>query len=544
MRRVVLLLFAACGRYGFSDGDAGSATGVQLQIDAPGLSVAELTARFTFASLDPDQLYAIPATGGPPALPTSTRFGLPDASGSLVATVEALDTTGRRFVATGVADIVARHDATIAITIGAALAPSCLDGVRDGDETDVDCGGSCVPCAVGGACKASTDCATAACVAGTCEPASGPPFWQPIAAMATARIGLGAVLASDGQIYVFGGGADDNVQTAEADAYDPANDVWSLLPPLGSGRNRLAGAVDGNGAVYAIGGTINSAAKSTVERFVPGTAAWQTVAALPGSCYALAASTTGGTVYAVGGDTGAADVGTLAGYTGTSWAVQAAMPTVRSNLAAAPDTQGRILAVGGHDYAETIYYTTAEAYDPSSGSWATLPAMHHGRSDLAAVLGADGRTYSLGGYVVSVGPQTYVEAYRPGAAAWVDVAPLGTPRDTPAAAVGPEGRIYIFGGRTATALASAEAYGPHFTLASASGSAGDAIAIAGSNFAAKANVRIYVDAVPVELALSDASGGLPAGAAFHVPALAAGPHVVRAIDDRSQYPVTAAFTVR
>ncbi len=41
----------------------------------------------------------------------------------------------------------------------------CIDGVRDGDETDIDCGGSCAPCGEGGGCVTASDCASASCAA-------------------------------------------------------------------------------------------------------------------------------------------------------------------------------------------------------------------------------------------------------------------------------------------------------------------------------------------------------------------------------------------
>ena len=42
---------------------------------------------------------------------------------------------------------------------------SCSDGVRNGRETDVDCGGSdCAPCETGAGCCDSSDCASAVCV--------------------------------------------------------------------------------------------------------------------------------------------------------------------------------------------------------------------------------------------------------------------------------------------------------------------------------------------------------------------------------------------
>jgi hypothetical protein len=56
---------------------------------------------------------------------------------------------------------------------GACAAPTCSDGVRDGFESDVDCGGVCPACAIGKTCAADRDCASDTCNAaiaalGTC----------------------------------------------------------------------------------------------------------------------------------------------------------------------------------------------------------------------------------------------------------------------------------------------------------------------------------------------------------------------------------------
>jgi hypothetical protein len=62
----------------------------------------------------------------------------------------------------------------------------CTDTAKDGDETDVDCGGSCATkCAVGKACVAQSDCATGlACHLGTCAnqapPSTGLVGWWPL----------------------------------------------------------------------------------------------------------------------------------------------------------------------------------------------------------------------------------------------------------------------------------------------------------------------------------------------------------------------------
>lgn len=48
------------------------------------------------------------------------------------------------------------------------LPATCGDGERNGDETDIDCGGSCEVCEVGAGCAAPSDCETGLCPAGTC----------------------------------------------------------------------------------------------------------------------------------------------------------------------------------------------------------------------------------------------------------------------------------------------------------------------------------------------------------------------------------------
>lgn len=48
--------------------------------------------------------------------------------------------------------------------------PTCTDGKRNGDETDVDCGGAtCDPCGDAQACRADEDCAQGTCAQGNCR---------------------------------------------------------------------------------------------------------------------------------------------------------------------------------------------------------------------------------------------------------------------------------------------------------------------------------------------------------------------------------------
>jgi len=60
-------------------------------------------------------------------------------------------------------------------TSGKCTAPpaTCEDGKKDGQETDVDCGGHvCAPCGTGKDCKRGSDCASYACAGGTCRAVS------------------------------------------------------------------------------------------------------------------------------------------------------------------------------------------------------------------------------------------------------------------------------------------------------------------------------------------------------------------------------------
>jgi hypothetical protein len=56
----------------------------------------------------------------------------------------------------------------------ATAVPTCSDGIKNGAETDVDCGGgTCPDCGLGKTCGAGSDCTTNACSSGVCGCAPG-----------------------------------------------------------------------------------------------------------------------------------------------------------------------------------------------------------------------------------------------------------------------------------------------------------------------------------------------------------------------------------
>jgi N-acetylneuraminic acid mutarotase len=87
------------------------------------------------------------------------------------------------------------------------------------------------------------------------DPASN--TWTTKTSMPTGRSGVaGAVFGNC--LYVFGGegnAADPNGIFHEVEAYDPATDSWSALPPMQTGRHGIYAAVLGN-TVYLPGGAV------------------------------------------------------------------------------------------------------------------------------------------------------------------------------------------------------------------------------------------------------------------------------------------------
>ncbi len=99
---------------------------------------------------------------------------------------------------------------------GVCQAPTCADRVRNGGESDVDCGGTCPACALCAACRSGTDCASGACsAAGRCT-------WR-------TEVYIDWLTTCHGP---GGGGADATVASVPAGTYDvtalnSAGTVWN-----------------------------------------------------------------------------------------------------------------------------------------------------------------------------------------------------------------------------------------------------------------------------------------------------------------------------
>ena len=67
-----------------------------------------------------------------------------------------------------VGDILPLDCQSLSCVGGRCEAPTCSDNTRNGAEGDVDCGGSCAPCADGLRCTGATQCQSSVCDGGHC----------------------------------------------------------------------------------------------------------------------------------------------------------------------------------------------------------------------------------------------------------------------------------------------------------------------------------------------------------------------------------------
>ncbi len=154
---------------------------------------------------------------------------------------------------------------------------SCVDGVRNGLESDVDCGGDCSPCEIGDQCNGWRDCWSGRCAEGECEERayelgmSLPPGYDVETSThdgaATARyFGAGFFAAGYGAAYV---GAVAN-PTELAWLFAPVIGPWITMGKVDSGEVLLAvdGVLQGAGALVLIGGLIGSG-KQLVRQELP-----------------------------------------------------------------------------------------------------------------------------------------------------------------------------------------------------------------------------------------------------------------------------------
>ena len=92
-----------------------------------------------------------------------------DTTGDSTGTDATADSTGTDSTAD-----LAGTDTVIALDAEADVLPSCTDSMKNGIETDIDCGGICpLRCSEGASCAVAADCASGVCTTSICVCVAG-----------------------------------------------------------------------------------------------------------------------------------------------------------------------------------------------------------------------------------------------------------------------------------------------------------------------------------------------------------------------------------
>jgi hypothetical protein len=279
---------------------------------------------------------------------------------------------------------------------------------------------------------------------------SGGTRWVERAPLPGGRISEHAAVADGDYVYVVGGFGD----FSGFKRYSPAQDSWTVLPPMPGRRHHLEAFASG-GAIYAVGGyRSGTASDAPAFRFDPASSSWSDVPELRPSV-ASHAATLHGRAYL--GDI----VGTLQEFD----------PVTRRERLIAPSQ-----VAGARDHSQVVAFmdeiwmlggrspehASVAIYDPASGRWRSGPSMAQTRAGFAAAVVGPRIVVAGGEYLSPLLVIGSAEVYTAGAERFVGAPPLPVPvHGVPGASW--RGRFFLVSGST-TAGATSGGTGRMFEL--------------------------------------------------------------------------------
>jgi len=192
--------------------------------------------------------------------------------------------------------------------------------------------------------------------------------------------GGGGVVAMEGKLYIWGGlgpfGRVHHDRIPDAEAYDPASDQWTKLPPLPEARSGI-GCFALHGKLYSIGGERNPAGSFDrwVLRYDPAKEYWETLHPFPTTAWHVLCTVCLDKAYAIGGRQGyGRSFPHVWEYDEQNdrWVRKADIPrrVIDAGIASAG---GKIYVIGGtHYHAENDreHLKIVQIYDPVADKWA------------------------------------------------------------------------------------------------------------------------------------------------------------------------------
>jgi hypothetical protein len=249
------------------------------------------------------------------------------------------------------------------------------------------------------------------CLDGT--PAStGGTRWIERAPMPGEKISEHAAVADGDYLYAVGGFGD----LTGLKRYDPAQDAWTVLPPLPDGRHHLAAFAAG-GAVYAVGGySNNQTSYQPGYRYDVAAASWTPVGEFQ-SAVASHAATLHGRAYIGDADGSLQEFDPATRRVRNDFGANAPAARDHSQVVAFMD---EIWMLGGR----TPENNHVSIYDPASGRWRDGPRMRAFRAGFAAAVVGPRIVAAGGEFLMPPMVVESAEVYTAGAATWTDAPPL------------------------------------------------------------------------------------------------------------------------
>jgi probable HAF family extracellular repeat protein len=287
-------------------------------------------------------------------------------------------------------------------------------------------------------------------------------LWSALPDMSSPRADSAAVTLADGRVLIAGGMAGDD-RTASADIFDPVTRQWSAAAPMNLPRNRHTLTLLASGKVLATGGYLRhsdpyQSYQRTAEVYDPMANTWTNVAMMAERRVGHSASLLpDGRVLIVGGADYAEYKATVEYFTPSTntFSNGPSLSERRYFHSAVTLPDGRILIAGGMNFFKD--FSDALIYNSTTSQWQSAGVMSQTRVYFPMTVMADGRVLAAGGYTYA-GPtlRKSADVFDPITNAWSAAADMATARSLASIAPLEDGGAIVVGGSASSTLSSVE----------------------------------------------------------------------------------------